>query len=362
MQLLEPDVLTANCENIVKEYHTKIMGWKDFDETIFASFESFKIPPAGLYPFKRQKATNTNLGDEDITISLNDIPPPPEDKTKIEPNFGITDAAPLSGPFDFPPKSAGEEEEGVYLVKFPHYAKMCPFPHDKVGKVPIIQAISMLQWLERNFFNGRSSTDYLKEALNKDNAALDKLEDTIPLMHAMCEDLVEKLCPLLYDVEDMSVSTKIKEWAMNNRKTLKDHILKVQEQLIQELLVNEKTGHKDANILSLYLSQPFQKAVLAFSAELVSFIHNCQIITIPHIHRCLNASYLETWKLIPIALNLLSSMPGPLRQHFRELELAIVKSKAFIEESEFALHIQNLTSLSPNILQVFFCDKFEPKK
>ena len=354
--LVESDVIAANTENLIKEYRTKVLTWRDFDDTVFMNFDTYRISTSAFYPFKRQKSANNNtlLSEEEVSLSWSEIMPV-EPKDKIDSPFGNHNDSllPIAGPFDFPVKPAQDEEEGVYMVKFPHYAKMCPYPHDRVAKVPVVQAVSMIQWIERVFLSSRSSMEYMKDLLKGDLSAMYKFEEHAQIIHGMCDELVEKLAPQLFDPEDRCTPMlRHKEWHAENRKAFLDSIIRTQYQLVQELLLSEKAAHKDANVLALYANHIFQKAVLTLSAELNAFVHNISHITTPLIHKVFGASYLESWKLITAVLNIVTSMPSPLRQHLRDLEQSIVRSKAFTEDSDFSQHLAATRLINPVILSV----------
>ncbi len=330
---------------------------------MFVNFESYKLPTAAQqYPFRRQKLSNSSVPEEEITLSLNDVFQ--EVKTKMEnclpglPGSAI-DPYPLSASFDFRQKQFEEEAgESVFGVKFPHYVKMCPYPHDELAKIPIIKAVDMIQWMYRTFLCAKSPTDYIKDALKSDITAIGKFDELCGPIGASMGELADKLTqslgePLGEDPDPLlGKPVAAKDWLAEYRKLVRDHVVRTQQMFVQDLVLNEKRINREANLLGIYGNMKFQCAALAVASEIVGFIHNSTQLNVPSIHKCCGTSFLETWKLIGTVLSVVSSMPPALRTHLRELEQSILKSRALAEDSEFALHVRGLVPADSRSLQV----------
>lgn len=322
--------------------YRKELSWKEFDESVFGMFENAKVTGCVVCPFGRQKSANgwsfTCLSDE-IQIFLNSPPLETKSECKVSYLFG-------QDQFDFHKKAIEEDNP---IMKFPYYAKMCPFPQDKAGRIPIVKAVDMLNWIDRTFLGSKSPMEYLKEVLKSDTFTLCKLEQTIPLVTAKSKELLDKLFP-----EESKDEELMDAWTLGNRGNFREQITRVHQQLIQELLLNEKVLHKDINIIPLYTNEVFHKAILCIATELVAFAENSRTFSTSRIHSALEASYLETWKLIGVSLSVLTSMPGPLRSCLRNLEESILRCRAFEEDAEFAKHVAGMRVISNLVLDVPF--------
>jgi hypothetical protein len=333
--LTEPDVLAKNVDSLVREYRTKFLDWNDFDDSIFYLFDSIKFSSCPVYPFKRQRNSNNCFALDEVQIPLNSALP----ETMME---GLV--------VQEQHEQRKEPTEGEITIKFPFYARMCPYPQDKVARVPIIKAIDMINWLDRNFMTTKNPMEYLKELIKSDTVTLCKLDKAIPTATAKIEKLLDKLFEEEKSEEGV---TQAKLWLRENQLNIRGLISRIHQQLMQELLFNEKTIHKDIDIVPLYTNTNLHKAVLCIASELVAFSQNMMSFTTEYIHKKLEASYLETWKLIDISLSVLTSMPSPLRSCLRNLEESLLCSKVFAEGSELAQHIFNERLISDTILTVF---------
>jgi len=343
--LVEHDVLAKNIESLTHEYRTKILDWSDFDDSVFCSFDSIKILPCSIYSFKRQRNANNCFALDEVHIPLNVTFPESKMESKMQN---------LLAQEQYGQKKKPAEEE--ITVKFPYYAKMCPYPQDRVARVPIIKAIDMINWLGRNFIGTKSPMEYLKEELKSDTITLCKLEQAIPIVTKKTNELLDKLFVEEKNGERIS-QTKL--WLRENQKNVRELILRIHQQLIQELLFNERTLHKDINIIPLYTNTTLHKAVLCISSELVAFSQNMMSFSTDYIHKKLEASYLETWKLIDISLSMLTSMPSPLRSCLRNIEESILRHKVFAEGSDIARHIYNERFISDTVLMVLLVNNIE---
>eukprot|EP00826_Nyctotherus_ovalis_P054945 TRINITY_DN7252_c0_g1_i7.p1 TRINITY_DN7252_c0_g1~~TRINITY_DN7252_c0_g1_i7.p1 ORF type:complete len:276 (-),score=77.69 TRINITY_DN7252_c0_g1_i7:17-844(-) len=251
--------------------YRKELSWKEFDESVFGTFENAKITGCVVCPFGRQKNANgwsfTCLSDE-IQIFLN------APSLEIKPEHKVLY---LFGQEQFDLQKKAIEEE-TPIVKFPYYAKMCPFPQDKAGRIPIVKAVDMLNWIDRTFLGSKSPMEYLKEVLKSDTFTLCKLEQTIPIVTIKSKELLDKLFP------EEKGEKQTDAWTLGNRANFREQITRVHQQLIQELLLNEKVLHKDINIIPLYTNEVFHKAVLCVATELVAFAENSVAFSTSRIH------------------------------------------------------------------------------
>lgn len=324
-----------------------MLTWKDFDDRIFATFENYKAPNFQLSAFERQGLSNNLPLEAEVTLAISSTEAELKNKkandTAVENTLGQ----------DCKLKQF-EEEKGEKLagVRFPHYVKMCPYPHDDLGKLPIIRAVFLIQWLYRVFISHKA-IDYSKDSMKTDMGMFYNFEEPSSISSNLIE-LVKTLEKTMEENMDESKLSGKADFIGIFKDLLRDHILKVQQHIVQELLQNEKGSNNDINSSQFYTNMKFQKAVLALGTEIVAYIHNYSEMTLGKICKAYEISCMDIWKLISPFLQAFTSLPYPLKVHLQELELSIVKIKAISDDSEFALHVSESQLMDSKTLQVFY--------
>eukprot|EP00826_Nyctotherus_ovalis_P044278 TRINITY_DN4771_c0_g2_i1.p1 TRINITY_DN4771_c0_g2~~TRINITY_DN4771_c0_g2_i1.p1 ORF type:complete len:778 (-),score=214.31 TRINITY_DN4771_c0_g2_i1:1581-3914(-) len=285
----------------------------EIDERIFIAKEMKVTTPLKLVPFARQGLANKLL--------TPCKPDNPVDRTACTSKRVLTYETPISL------KGSVTLSTKFNDIKFSQYSFQSPYSVKKLPiATPITRAMEMNNWLQ----------EYVaKEAANSGlpSSIVKVVPESNPLRRTLIELQEGILKKLSIELESVhSVSSKLRE------------VKALYAGIINEFLCHEEKKLNPIKLMQLLSCLEFHRSVLAASIETVLFVHNSMTLHFERVLEICELQVFDFWKLLRALLKFDSTMPGPLKLHFQQIEIKILTSLVWEKNSEMLERIEKFAS------------------
>ncbi len=208
-------------------------------------------------------------------------------------------------------------------IKFSKYAASpCPTAQFTAA-TPITRAMEINNWLLDHIRKVRLGTDGLTPELSR---MFEKAGETATNIRRKMDENIERIGKALgYEHHTNQIR------CMHYR-------------ILEELLLAEERGRKDANLSTVLQTESFHKGVLVAATETTLFVHNSVSLMFEEILDLVQLSAFDFWKLLPSFLRFDTAMPAPLVHHFSEIECKILELLAWEKRSPIYDLISQITA------------------
>lgn len=118
--------------------------------------------------------------------------------------------------------------------------------------------------------------------------------------------------------------------------------------VLDHLLTNEDKKQPRSDYLPLLSNDSFHRALLACCLETILFIHNITSISFETVLYLSKVTAFEFWKIINNFLQFSATLPGMIRKHFKEIEVTILSSLGWENESPVHLVVKQIVQEPSN--------------
>jgi transcription initiation factor TFIIIB Brf1 subunit/transcription initiation factor TFIIB len=239
-----------------------------------------------------------------------------------------------------------EDEEQITItsklgeIKFPSLVSNSPYSIKNFPpSTPMTTAMELSRWLNEhldNFSNGlprplvNKFDTYASEAFSGFENSISSMRCAVSASfekHGIYSDKSAEVLKQSFG-EDVEV--------MDNKL---DSLIKFFYVVMNEVLINEEKqqdirgGDKRESMRALLMNEVFLRALMVCCTEAILFIYNLNSIDFVEIVEILQVTSFDAWKLFTSFLSFDIKMPTSLRQHFQMLEVRVVTSLAWTDDS-----------------------------